>query len=96
MPILEQSIYIDWGSFINAVINFLLIALILFLIIKTINKIRAKGDEYKQAIEKAKAEKEAARLAEQEAEDAKKQAIAAGESAENGGSDAAPTSGQTK
>ena len=24
LPILEQSIYIDWGSFINAVINFLL------------------------------------------------------------------------
>lgn len=96
LPILEQSIYIDWGTFINAVINFLLIALILFLIIKTINKIRAKGDEYKQAYEKAKAEKKAAKLAAEEEETAKKQAIAAGEPAENGGSDSAPTSGQGK
>ena len=34
---LENSIYIDWGSAINAVINFLLIAFVLFLIIKAIN-----------------------------------------------------------
>ena len=38
---LTQSIYIDWGAFINAVINFLLIALVLFIIVKLINK--AKG-----------------------------------------------------
>ena len=31
---LAKSIYIDWGAFITAVINFLLIALVLFLIIK--------------------------------------------------------------
>ena len=31
---LVNSIYIDWGTFINAVINFLLIAIVLFLIIK--------------------------------------------------------------
>lgn len=36
---LEQSIYIDWGAFINAIINFLIIALVLFIILKTINKI---------------------------------------------------------
>ena len=29
--------YIDWGTFISAIINFLLVALILFLIIKAIN-----------------------------------------------------------
>lgn len=34
---LEQSIYIDWGAFINAIINFILIALVLFCIVKTIN-----------------------------------------------------------
>lgn len=34
---LEKSIYIDWGAFINAIINFLLIALVLFCIIKAIN-----------------------------------------------------------
>ena len=35
---LANSIYIDWGAFINAIINFLLIALVLFMIVRTINK----------------------------------------------------------
>ena len=34
---LENAIYIDWGAFITAIINFLLIALVLFLIIKALN-----------------------------------------------------------
>lgn len=33
------SIYIDWGSFISAIINFILIALVLFLIIKAFNRV---------------------------------------------------------
>ena len=37
---LANSIYIDWGSFINAVINFFLVALVLFSIVKIINKFR--------------------------------------------------------
>lgn len=37
---LTQSIYIDWGSFINAIINFLLIAIVLFTIVKIINMIK--------------------------------------------------------
>ncbi len=37
---LTQSIYIDWGSFINAIINFLLIAFVLFIIVKIFNKFR--------------------------------------------------------
>lgn len=42
---LEQSIYIDWGSFVNAIINFLLIALVLFTIVRIINNLRtAQGD----------------------------------------------------
>ena len=36
---LNQSIYIDWGSFINAIINFLIIAFVLFVIDKAINSI---------------------------------------------------------
>lgn len=36
---LTNSIYIDWGAFINAIINFLLIAFVLFCIIKTINQV---------------------------------------------------------
>ena len=41
---LEQSIYIDWGSFINAVINFFLVAFVLFSIVKIINAVR-EGQE---------------------------------------------------
>ena len=38
---LNQSIYIDWGAFINAIINFLLIALVLFSIVRFINKVKS-------------------------------------------------------
>ena len=36
---LTQSIYIDWGAFINAIINFLIIAFVLFTIVKMLNKL---------------------------------------------------------
>ena len=36
---LANAIYIDWGAFISAIINFILTAFILFLIIKTINRV---------------------------------------------------------
>ncbi len=36
---LANSIYIDWGEFINAIINFLIIAFVLFMIVKTINRV---------------------------------------------------------
>lgn len=42
---LTQSIYIDWGAFINAIINFFLIALVLFSIVKLINKISEERKE---------------------------------------------------
>lgn len=37
--ILEESIYIDWGAFINAIINFILIAFVLFCIVKFFNNL---------------------------------------------------------
>ena len=37
---LTQSIYIDWGAFINAIINFLIVAFVLFCIVKAINTMR--------------------------------------------------------
>ncbi|MBO5313571.1 MAG: large conductance mechanosensitive channel protein MscL [Clostridia bacterium] len=40
---LANSIYIDWGSLINAIINFLITAFVLFLIVKLINKVK-EGD----------------------------------------------------
>ncbi len=44
VPDLTQSIYIDWGSFINAIINFILIAFVLFIIVKIFNKFRENGE----------------------------------------------------
>ena len=37
---LANSIYIDWGAFINAIINFFLIAFVLFIIVKVFNNLR--------------------------------------------------------
>ena len=42
IPDLTQSIYIDWGAFINAVINFFLIAFVLFTLVKIINTLRER------------------------------------------------------
>ncbi len=44
---LTKSIYIDWGAFIMAIINFLLTAIILFAIIKVINTLRGGMQELK-------------------------------------------------
>lgn len=37
---MTKSVYIDWGAFIMAIVNFLLTAVVLFAIIKLINKLR--------------------------------------------------------
>ncbi len=47
---LSKSIYIDWGAFINAVISFFLIAIVLFAILKFINKMREEHKELKEKI----------------------------------------------
>lgn len=49
---LTQSIYIDWGAFISAVINFLIIAFVLFCIVRIINKIREEHKEFTEMIAK--------------------------------------------
>ena len=51
---LTQSIYIDWGSFINAIINFFLVAFVLFCIVKVINKVREENKEFGEKIAKGK------------------------------------------
>ena len=79
---LAQSIYIDWGAFVNAIINFLIIAFVLFSIVKFINVLsdqKAKMNDMKLKIERkqekgkklnkkelAFLEEEAKRLAEEE------------------------------
>ena len=48
---LANSIYIDWGAFINAIINFILIALVLFTIVKIINKVRDSHEALSECFE---------------------------------------------
>lgn len=42
---LANSIYIDWGSLITAIINFFLTALVLFLIIRIINRLKEEHSD---------------------------------------------------
>ena len=89
-----DCIYINWSKFIEAIINFLLIALVLFAIVKIINTIRSKMDARKAAIEaklhaeeiaaaEAKAAEEAAAAEEQAKLDAEAKAKADKEKAES-------------
>ena len=55
---LAQSIYIDWGSFINAIINFFIIAFVLFVIVKIINTIKENQSELTAKLKKKKLTKE--------------------------------------
>ena len=50
---LEESIYIDWGAFVNAIINFFIIAIVLFTIVRIINNIRELNDDIKEGASKA-------------------------------------------
>lgn len=43
--------YIDYGAFISAVINFLIMALIIFCIVKAVNKAMSLGNKKKEAEE---------------------------------------------
>ena len=44
---LANSIYIDWGSFISTVINFFIVAFVLFTIVRAINRVRDGGKKVK-------------------------------------------------
>ena len=55
---LENSIYIDWGALINAIINFFLIAVVLFTIIKVMNKVKENNEKIQEEIRKNKITKE--------------------------------------
>ena len=77
---LANSIYIDWGTFINAIINFLLIAIVLFLIIKALMRVQKMRDEAKAAIEEAQKKAEEEKAAKEAAEE-ETSAAAAGVSA---------------
>lgn len=46
---MTNSIYIDWGAFIMAVIDFLLIALVLFIIVKAIMSLQKMREDFNNA-----------------------------------------------
>ena len=54
----NMSSSIDWGAFINAIISFLIIAVTLFVVIKTANKMREKREAFSAKLQEKKAEKE--------------------------------------
>ena len=45
---LANSIYIDWGAFINAVINFFIVAFVLFMIVRVFNRFREEHREFNE------------------------------------------------
>ncbi len=51
---LANCFYIDWGAFINAIINFLIIAFVLFTIVKIINHVKDSQEKLEQALTKGK------------------------------------------
>lgn len=69
--ILEESIYLDWGAFINAVINFFLIAFVLFSLVRVMNNLAKAREKWIESLEldekKTVAEYRRAGLTKQEA-----------------------------
>ncbi len=55
---LANSFYIDWGSLINAIINFLLIAFVLFSIVKAMNKLKENNEVLGNTLRKLHLNKE--------------------------------------
>ena len=58
---------INYGKFIQLVLNFLIIAFCVFLVVKLVNQMREKAEAKKKAEEAAKAAEEAAKKAAEEA-----------------------------
>ncbi len=49
---LENSIYIDWGAFINAIINFIITAFVLFIIVKLMNNLKDRKLDFIEDVKK--------------------------------------------
>ena len=52
---LTNSIYIDWGAFISAIINFLLVAFVLFIIIRAFNNVKEASEGINNTLTRAQA-----------------------------------------
>lgn len=55
---LANSIYIDWGAFINAIINFILVAFVLFCVVRVFNRVKEGQSKFVDAVKNGKATKE--------------------------------------
>ena len=71
---LTNSIYIDWGSFISAIINFLLIAFTLFVIVRTMNNVAKAHERAKLEFEEEVNEEKAIKKIRKEQKVSRKQA----------------------
>lgn len=50
--VITQALIIDFGAVISAIVSFLLTAFVLFLIVKAVNGVRAKGEKLKEELKK--------------------------------------------
>lgn len=85
---LANSIYIDWGAFINAIINFLLIAFVLFMIVRTINRVKEAQERERAEFRNERKERKeirkiakAERISREEAKTVYEQRVAAAKAA---------------
>ena len=51
MLILEESIYLDWGAFINVIINFFLIAFVLFCLVRAMNDLAKAREKWIESLD---------------------------------------------
>ncbi len=56
--VVTQALIIDFGAVISAIITFLITAFVLFLIVKTVNSVRARGEKLKEEHKKKMEAKE--------------------------------------
>ena len=73
---LTNSIYIDWGAFITAIINFLLIAIVLFTIIKVVSKSREVLENLSKTVSKKTLSKEERKILKARGVDIKNREVA--------------------
>lgn len=81
---LANSIFIDWGGLVSAIINFLLIALVLFIIVRTFNQFKEINQSAIERLKNKKklSPKEKALLEEQAKKEAEEKALADQKAAE--------------
>lgn len=64
----NMSAVIDWGTFINAVISFIVVAFTLFIIVKVFNSLHEQRVQFEKAVKEKEAEKKGAKAEAQPAE----------------------------